>query len=238
MGVSLQTLHEDKIDHGVVLSQTPSPGIKMIRNPTLSTTTRKLAVECAELLVQGLRDGLHLPPHEDAGWMAKELEGKPLEHAPKITASDTEIDWANWTADDWSRRLQLKQAVWTRGVVDSLKGPAHRRVLIHDARPVVEDEVRGDRGTIEVLTLGEGGEERRFRKTVSIDTRWGNLYVLLDKDKKEWLKVRRATLESRSEKAAAWVAKMFVVEWEGGKKPGKKTKMKEAQVDQKQEESG
>ena len=230
MGVSLQTMHEEQFDHGVVLSQTPAPGIRMMQHPTLSRTTRKLAMEGAELLVQGLRDGLHLPPYQDAGWKAKELGGWPLEHAPKITPADTEVDWDSWTVADWLRRLQLKQAVWAVGEVDGPSGRIQRRLLLHDARQVPEDEVRGDRGTMEVLTRGKDGEERRFRKTVSVDTRWGNLYLLLDKD--VWLRVRRATLESQTEKPAASAAKPFVVEWENGVKNPGNTKTKEKKTTQ------
>ena len=45
------------------------------------------------MLVQGLRDGVHLLPHRDAGWMAKQLADKPLTHAPKLGKAEAEVRW-------------------------------------------------------------------------------------------------------------------------------------------------
>jgi methionyl-tRNA formyltransferase len=215
MGASLQTMHEQKFDHGVVLSQTPAPGLQVRPHPTMARTTRKLAIECAELLVQGLRDGLHVPPYEDAGWKAKELEGKPLKHAPKITTGDTEVDWVNWTPAEWERHLRLRRAVWTTGLS---KGGKRRRLLIHDATQVPEEEVSGKRATMEVMSQGGRDDEvGGFRKLVSVNSKTGDIYILLGKG--VWLKVRRATLEGRPEKPAATGVRDFLVDWEESKKP-------------------
>lgn len=231
MGASLQTMHEEKFDHGVVLSQTPAPGLRIMKHPTLSRTNRKLAMECSELLVQGLRDGLHITPYENAGWKAAELEGKPLQHAPKITKADTEIDWLNWTPVEWTRRLQLNQAVWTMGQSRGANGPYHRRLLFHDAVQVPEEEVKGFRATMEVMTLGEGGgdEEMRFRKVISVNHRSGNVYLLLYKD--VWLKLRRATLEGRAEKPASAAVMPFIVDREDSAKAPAKKEVEEKTVE-------
>jgi len=223
MGVSLQTMHEEKFDHGVVLSQTPGPGLQIRPHPTMTRTTRKLAIECAELLVQGLRDGLHVPPYEDAGWKAKELKGKPLQHAPKITTGDTEVDWVNWTPAEWERHLRLRRAVWTTGL--SSKGGKPKRLLIHDATQVPEEEVSGKKATMEVMTQVGRDDEVRFRKLVSVNTKTGDVYILLHEG--VWVKVRRATLEGRPEKPAATGVRDFLVDWEEGKKSRTKEEVAE-----------
>lgn len=226
MGVSLQTLDHRQFDHGVILSQTPKPGLRMIKHPTLSRPQRKLALECADILVQGLRDGKHVPPHEDAGWKAAELVGQPLRHAPKITKADMEVDWRDWTPEDWSRRLQLQQAVWTMGQVQPSaksggKNTAEpQRIIFHDATQVPAEEVTGHAATMELVSTkmgeaeaegegeGEGDKPTRLRKTVHVDSRKGNLYVLLYGD--TWLRLRRATLQGKKENAAAASVKSFI----------------------------
>ncbi|CAH0053217.1 unnamed protein product [Clonostachys solani] len=222
-GVSLQTLDEEKIDHGVVLSQTPAPGMRILQHPTLSRVNRKLAMEGADLLVQGLRDGVHIAPYEDAGWKAKELEGQPLQHAPKITKADMQIDWLEWTAEDWRRRIQISQGVWTM-VACSLKGEVLiRRLIFHDVMEVPFEEVSGLRATIEVVTQRENEEEQRLRKLIAINARGGFIYILLDRYR--WVRVRRATLEGKMEKPAAAAIQDFVVAYTDSDKPPAKGKL-------------
>ncbi|CAI6100229.1 unnamed protein product [Clonostachys chloroleuca] len=224
MGASLQTLDEEKIDHGTVLAQTPSPGMRIIQHPTLSRVNRKLAMEGADLLVQGLRDGVHIPPYVDAGWKARELEGQPLQHAPKITKADTQIDWLSWTAEDWRRRVQISQAVWTM-VATSVKGEVWiRRLILHDVMEVPAEEVSPLRATIEVVTRREGEGEQRLRKLIALDRR-GFVYILLDKH--TWVRVRRATLEGKAERPAASAIRDFVVLYKDSDKPPTKGKMNE-----------
>ncbi|VUC19917.1 unnamed protein product [Clonostachys rosea] len=225
MGVSLQTLDEEQIDHGVVLSQTQRPGVRIMEHPTLSRVNRKLAMEGADLLVQGLRDGVHIPPYVDAGWKAKELEGKPLQHAPKITKADTQIDWLKWTAQDWKRRIQISQAVWTT-VASSVKGQVWiRRLLFHDVMEVPREEVTGFKATMEVITQREGEEEQRFRKLIAINARRGFLYMRLDNH--TWIRVRRATLEGKIERPAAAAVRDFVIPYTESQKPPTKGEINE-----------
>lgn len=187
-------------------------------------------MECAEILVQGLRDGLHVPPYENAGWKAKDMEEKDekLVHAPKIMPADLEIDWINWTEEDWVKRLRIKQAIWTMGMseVDSKtlkhsKKNYPRRVIFHDARPVPRAEVKGFKATMEVLTLKEGENDPiYFRKLISVDSKPGHVYIMLYGDR--WVKCTRATLEGKPEKPAAHAVKPFVVQFEDSKMAPKK----------------
>lgn len=60
-GVSLQTLHPTKFDHGVILAQTPFPGIKH-DTTTVSELEALLAPMGADMLVQGIKERIYIPP--------------------------------------------------------------------------------------------------------------------------------------------------------------------------------
>ncbi|KAI5923171.1 Formyltransferase [Camillea tinctor] len=125
-GVTLQTLHPTLFDHGVILAQTPADpshpaALRMPRKRVTTAELLKLVVAPArEMLVRGLRAGLHVPPLKDVGWEAQlqaqfgsdaaaardrvlrdiggDFEssshtayGTPLVHAPKIQTADRQI---------------------------------------------------------------------------------------------------------------------------------------------------
>ncbi|KAI6781683.1 Methionyl-tRNA formyltransferase-like protein [Emericellopsis cladophorae] len=198
-GVSLQTLHEKTFDHGTVLAQTPAPGIAILAHPTLSLTTRKLGIECAEMLVQGLRDGLHVSPYENAGW--RNADG--LRHAPKLYPGDLKIQWDTWSAADWQRRLVMKRAIWTNAMTNKGK---RKRVIFHDARPVSATDVQGTRGMVATVEDGEGDPVRR---EVIVNQGDGSVYFLTGRG--EWVRVRRGRLEAEVEKDAAMVVRSLLV---------------------------
>ncbi|KAI0551668.1 formyl transferase [Xylaria curta] len=86
-GVSLQTLDHKTFDHGLVLSQTSSLRVPMTV-PDLQALVTPIA---ANMLIDGLRAGLHVPPLEDKGWKPNEKEAAALVHAPKITKMDRRL---------------------------------------------------------------------------------------------------------------------------------------------------
>lgn len=129
-GCTLQTLHPKTFDNGAILLQTPPPGVPI---PQDSTTTHDLlttlATEGASMLVQGLRNNHHVPPHIPSSITPVPPEGQiDLQHAatgyrdaPKITKADLAIDWGSmlwasrdhhlypagqWTASDLARRFR------------------------------------------------------------------------------------------------------------------------------------
>ncbi|KAL4808523.1 formyl transferase [Aspergillus unguis] len=116
-GVSLQTLHLEHFDHGTILAQTPAPGFE-IPNPNSCTVPELLNVvsaKGADILVDGIRKGLFVPPVEDAGWNSPEQ--KDLIHATKIKPEDRHIDWATWTWTDISRRNRVLGPLWSKSLV-------------------------------------------------------------------------------------------------------------------------
>ncbi|KAI1462761.1 Formyltransferase [Annulohypoxylon moriforme] len=86
IGVTLQTLDVERFDHGKILAQTPALSI-----PPECTYKKLLDMVtpiAADLLIQGLRGGVYVPPLEE---ITPEDPQTPLLHAPKITKADRQI---------------------------------------------------------------------------------------------------------------------------------------------------
>ncbi|KAG2418464.1 hypothetical protein HFD88_001565 [Aspergillus terreus] len=141
-GVTLQTLHPKHFDHGAILQQTPPPGFD-IPNPESCTVPELLnivAPKGAEILLEGIRKGLFVPPVENAGWHSSDTKGS-LIHATKITPEDRHVDWANWSWIEISRRNRVIGPLWSRALVAN--GPSHesqsfqyRRVIFTELEEV------------------------------------------------------------------------------------------------------
>ena len=66
-GVTLQTLHPTEFDAGIVLDQTPEPGVP-IPNPasyTYADLQRMSSVMSAEMLIKSIRERTFVPPYKD-----------------------------------------------------------------------------------------------------------------------------------------------------------------------------
>ncbi|RCI09098.1 hypothetical protein L249_5043 [Ophiocordyceps polyrhachis-furcata BCC 54312] len=167
IGVSLQTLDEKRFDHGVVLAQTPPPGLVVPSAATIQEVTALAAKQGAEMLVRALlRDRLHVPPHRDAGWGWKAVEsengaGGLLRHAPKVTKADSRIDWRTWTSgEEFGRRVRVFGTVWTKAL--DLVAKKRRRIIFKSVQAVdgdhdVDTLFAGPRGRV---CFDENGEEQ------------------------------------------------------------------------------
>jgi methionyl-tRNA formyltransferase len=109
-GVSLQTMHPTKFDHGVVLAQTPAPGVPIAADTTPQSLLETLGPIGAEMLVQGIKENLFIPPFHDV------CQDNPApthqSHAPKITPSDREINWSTWSASEILLRDRVLGRLW------------------------------------------------------------------------------------------------------------------------------
>lgn len=140
--MTLQTLHHKSFDHGTILSQSPAPGFD-IPNPDTCTVPELLglvAPKGAQLLVDGIKNGLFVPPVTDAGWRAAEGTDN-LIHAGKIKPEDRHIDWANWTMLNINRRNRVLGSLWSKTLVTthSTDGPPsfhQKRVILTDIEEV------------------------------------------------------------------------------------------------------
>ena len=140
-GVSLQTLSEESFDAGVVLAQTPRPGVPVPAGCTVDGLRDLLAPPGAEMLVRALRDGLHVPPLVPAGWdPSSPEERKGLLHAPKITKADTRVVWTGSgvrSARDLAARARLLGPLWGR----TLRCDGEeKRVILEGVEVAPEDE--------------------------------------------------------------------------------------------------
>jgi methionyl-tRNA formyltransferase len=191
-GVSLQTLDPKAFDHGVVLAQTPSPGIPIPAGATLQQLTESLAKVGAEMLVQGLRDGVHVPPHTNAGWMADQLKGEELIHAPKVSKGESQINWPEWNSTDVARFLNIFSTVWTHARNDKGK---FKRVLFLDAESVSEQDVRG-RGEEIVFRFERGTEGQDMQRNVKVDDEYDAFYIQVADE--SWVRVRNVKVDGKT----------------------------------------
>ncbi|KAK2801858.1 Methionyl-tRNA formyltransferase [Onygenales sp. PD_10] len=121
-GVTLQTLDPKSFDHGVILDQTPSPGFD-IPNPETCSVPQLLDLvsnKSAQMLVQGIRNRVFVPPLKDVGWISKD---SPFarQYAGKITPEERHVDWKNWPSDEIIRRQRLIGPVWGNAIISSSK---------------------------------------------------------------------------------------------------------------------
>lgn len=122
-GVSVQTLHPTKFDGGIVLDQTPYPGMKIPRKDTISIPdlTEILARLGADLLVNAIRNKLYVPPYEVVPPTLSETE---VTLAPRINLTTRSIDFQTMSRDAILRRN---------------RGTGYRHKLFAGARPVGSD---------------------------------------------------------------------------------------------------
>lgn len=90
-GVSVQTLHPTAFDEGVVLAQSPPPGIAIGKGETAEELVRRLAEVGAEMLVDLLKTQKFVSPLQGVSWYAQ--TGGPVDYAPKITKQDRFVDF-------------------------------------------------------------------------------------------------------------------------------------------------
>lgn len=135
-GVSLQTLDEKDFDHGVILAQTPQEdthGVNHERS-TYQELLERVTPMAANMLVQGIRDKVYVPPYTDRGW----YHPQKVKRAPKVTVADREINWKQWSSILIDRRARALGRLWNRIVMN-----AHttKRFIFEDIEPVATPEV-------------------------------------------------------------------------------------------------
>lgn len=199
VGISLQTLDEKAFDHGVILAQTPAPGLHIPPRATLQDVLRDAAHQGAEMLVQGLRSGLHLPPYRDVGWRAAQLMGRELRHAPKVTKSDGHVNWDTWTADQFVRFIRVMGSVWMYAI--NSKGEK-KRIIFPDGEAVAA-KTRWE-GEIATMMCGSEGDSQSMPggNRIAVMIQEDNS-CLFDMNNNTRISVKRVRVEGRTEQLAA-----------------------------------
>lgn len=112
--MTLQTLHPTQFDHGRILTQTPSFTIGP-PSPACSSVlalTRLVAPKGADLLLDGIRNGLFISQTETPNTIQNEQGMRSLRRAPKITPEDRHINWNTWSAEEIMRRHNVIGPLW------------------------------------------------------------------------------------------------------------------------------
>ncbi|CAK1363349.1 Methionyl-tRNA formyltransferase, mitochondrial [Cercospora beticola] len=100
-GVTLQTMHPSKFDHGKILSQTTLPGIEIPEEASVQQLIDVLGPLGAKMLKEGIQQGLF--KHPEVADSANGVDEANLVHAPKITNEDAHVNWESWPAGKVSR---------------------------------------------------------------------------------------------------------------------------------------
>lgn len=186
-GVTVQTLHHENFDHGVILSQTPEPGFD-VPNPEFCTVPELqnlVAPKGAQMLVESIENGLFVPPLNNAGWRSTDGT-RELVHASKITPEDRHIKWAEWTSADISRRSRVIGPLWSKAFCGSKATNAssplqQKRVILTDTEeidppfgcqsfrkfpglPFTNAPISGEPGTGELYVFTVDGKVHRINR--------------------------------------------------------------------------
>ncbi|KXH44493.1 formyl transferase [Colletotrichum simmondsii] len=240
-GITLQTLDHKDFDHGDILAQTPLPGIPIPENCTTQQLLDIVTSPAAEMLVDGLRRGLHVPPHVNVGW--KQSPGGSREdsfgappHAPKITNHDRWIAWSEWTADEIVTRQRVLGGVWSSainqttgtekriklGQVDTVPLedlPKHiqeftRRVSAHKRDRKIADKAipEGD-GKVRLVDWIQGTQDGHWKVLPCpfFEHEDGKSILIPLVDGDKFLKVSTMIVEGSAERAAVSAIKSFAV---------------------------
>ncbi|CAG7560141.1 unnamed protein product [Fusarium equiseti] len=201
VGVSLQTLDDKAFDHGTVLSQTPRPGIPVPPGCTVKELTDLLAPIGAQMLVQGLRDGLYKPPHQNKGWKGEELNQGQLTHAPKVSKADGHIKWSSWTADDIVRRARVVKSLWTEAI--NKKGET-KRLIFSDVEAISPSGFKDNDAAVRFV---EGQGSGVFKAIVS-DQGDGSYAIATSDDK--MIRVKKIKEEGKTERQAKATLRSYI----------------------------
>jgi methionyl-tRNA formyltransferase len=114
-GVSVQTLHPTKFDHGVIIDQTALPGIPVPPDVTTLDLEAVLSAEGARLLQGVVKSRAFVQPApivHSKDTIQAITGGKGLAKAPKLSKEDSRIDWTRMTASQILLRLRVFGKVW------------------------------------------------------------------------------------------------------------------------------
>lgn len=134
-GVTLQTLHPERMDHGKILLQTPQPGFD-IPDPSAITTAelvRTTAFKGAELLVRGIKNCVFVEPVRDLSPILSEEETRALPVAPKISPRLRVVRWNAQTAEEILLRQRVLGILWNMLTKEDVSSYASvRRVKVNN----------------------------------------------------------------------------------------------------------
>ena len=114
-GVTLQTLHPEHFDRGVIVDQTPQPGLplpEVTKGGIYKSVSSTLAKAGAEMLCHSIESGSFVSPSSlpiTTGF-SRRVGSHP--HAPKIRPEDRKINWLSWAASEIKLRDNVIGPLW------------------------------------------------------------------------------------------------------------------------------
>ncbi|KAI7278682.1 Formyltransferase [Hortaea werneckii] len=105
-GITLQTMHPTRFDHGMILDQEEAP---VPPHSTPEDLVDMLGPLGARMLAKGAESGIFVPPLTDFANSGSHIEPS---HAPKIMPEDRHIDWKLWTAEMVQTRDRVLGRLW------------------------------------------------------------------------------------------------------------------------------
>jgi methionyl-tRNA formyltransferase len=120
-GVTLQTLHPTQFDAGVVLDQTPEPGVPIPNPATYSYADLRSmsAAMAAEMLIKAVRERSFIPPYKDVRKTRGTPTKRPSSFAPKIEPGMRYIDFQTMTSSHILRMNRAIAPLWAQARVGS-----------------------------------------------------------------------------------------------------------------------
>lgn len=177
-----------------MLAQTAFPGLAVPARCTLPALYDIVTQPAAEMLVAGLRAGVHVAPHAHVGWTPP--VGYALREAPRLTKEDACVDWARWSAEEVERRVRVLGAAWT--VLRNDKGQKLRVQLMQVTDDGMDTEDLSVPAIEERLVAVTGGNE----VSVSIRRVMGDGSLVVEMPAGGLLKVTKVKVEGKSETPA------------------------------------
>jgi len=136
-GVSVQTLHPTRFDHGLILGQTALPGIPISPQATPGILEASLSAESSRILEEVILSKAFIPPlapivHEPEQVAIITQKGR-LVKAPKITKEHSRIDWFGMTANEILRKFRVFGQVWDEELYRLLGGKAVDGRIVYES---------------------------------------------------------------------------------------------------------
>lgn len=105
-GVTLQTMHPTRFDHGMILDQMK---IEIPPESTVDGVVNVLGPLGANMLTRSIEDDIFVPPLRPLCIISPD---DTASYAPKLTAEDRHINWRNWTAEEILCRDRVLGSLW------------------------------------------------------------------------------------------------------------------------------
>jgi methionyl-tRNA formyltransferase len=142
-GMSLQTLHPTSFDEGVILAQTPWPGIDIPEGCDYPTLLERMKPHGAEMLVNAIRNRLYVPPlRAVAGVENLEHNERTKRRGPKVQTADRQLCFETMNSSNILGRSRAFESTWAYAAVRSQSsGFQRQRVLFPGRFELVRDLV-------------------------------------------------------------------------------------------------